>query len=316
MTTVFFAYSHQDEELRDELEKHLAVLKRDRVIDAWHDRRISPGDDWKNHIDRKLEDADIILLMVSADFLHSDYCYDVEAKRALQRHRTGEARVIPVILRSCDWKNSPLGELQALPTDGRPITKFPDRDEAFLNVVDGIRRLLPRKRRGNQTPAETQIQRLANREQAPPRSSNLRVKREFSDSDLDAFLEESFDYVASYFENSLRELEHRNPGLSSRFKRIDSATFGVAIYEKGRSVTQCEIKLQSGRDSYGKGITYSAGALSHGINEQLTAKHDGYALHLEALMGSAFHGHGREQRLTQEGAAELLWSRLIEPLQQ
>src|SRR5262245_20803108 len=136
---VFFSYSHKDEDLQNELSKHLALLKRQRVITAWHDRRIGAGKEWKNEIDEHLNTADIILLLVSSDFLASDYCYDVEVETAMKRHEEGEARVIPVILRPVDLKGAPFGKLQALPRDARPVTDWSNRDEAFLNVAQGIR---------------------------------------------------------------------------------------------------------------------------------------------------------------------------------
>jgi tetratricopeptide (TPR) repeat protein len=136
---VFFSYSHKDEDLQNELLKHLALLKRQRVITAWHDRKIGAGKEWKNEIDEHLNTADIILLLVSSDFLASDYCYDVEVETAMKRHDDGEARVIPVILRPVDLKGVRFGKLQALPKDARPVTDWPNRDQAFLNVAEGIR---------------------------------------------------------------------------------------------------------------------------------------------------------------------------------
>jgi hypothetical protein len=136
---VFFSYSHKDEELRDELEKHLSILKRQGVIAGWHDRKIGVGREWADEIDKHLNTADVILLLISADFMASDYCYDIEMKRALERHEAGEARVIPVILRPVDWRGAPFGKLQALPTDAQPVTKWSNRDEAFKNVAQGIR---------------------------------------------------------------------------------------------------------------------------------------------------------------------------------
>jgi len=138
MTTLFFSYSHKDESLSDELELHLVMLKREGLIEAWHDRRILAGDVLDRSIDAKLESADVILLLISPDFLHSKYCYDVEVKRAMERHECGECRVIAVILRPCDWKSTPFAKLLLTPKDGKPITKWPDRDEAFLDVVQHI----------------------------------------------------------------------------------------------------------------------------------------------------------------------------------
>lgn len=139
---LFFSYSHKDEALRDELETHLALLKREGLLQSWHDRRIGAGTEWEGEIDKNLEEAEVIILLVSADFLASDYCYDKEMKRALERHDAGEARVIPVILRKTDWQSAPFAKLQALPKDARPITLWQDRDEAWTDVTLGIRRVV------------------------------------------------------------------------------------------------------------------------------------------------------------------------------
>ena len=136
---VFYSYSQKDENLRDDLELHLKLLERQGVIAGWHDRKIGAGQEWKGKIDNHLDSADVVLLIVSADFLASDYCYDVETRRALERHEAGEAKVIPVILRSCDWKPAPFGKLQSLPRNGNPITSWDNRDEAFTEVAKGIR---------------------------------------------------------------------------------------------------------------------------------------------------------------------------------
>ena len=139
MAHVFFSYSHADEALRNELEKHLSVLRREDVITTWHDRRIGPGEELHGQINGQLNSADIVLLLVSADFLASDYCYDVEMIRAMERHERGEARVIPVILRPCDWHGAPFGALMAVPSDGKPVTKHASLDDGFLEVARAIR---------------------------------------------------------------------------------------------------------------------------------------------------------------------------------
>ncbi len=136
---LFYCYSHRDEELRNELENHLAMLKRQGVISGWHDRRIGAGKDWEGEIDTHLRQARVILLLISSDFLSSDYCYDIEMKTAMEMHETKVARVIPVILRPVDWSGAPFGKLLALPTDAKPVTSWPNRDEAFVSVARGIR---------------------------------------------------------------------------------------------------------------------------------------------------------------------------------
>ncbi len=136
---IFFSYSHKDEELRDELANHLSMMKRQGVIAAWHDREITAGSNWAGVIDAHLNSAQVVLLLISSNFLASDYCYDIELGQAMERYKAGEAIVIPIILKPCDWTTAPFGKLQALPKNALPVTKWVDRDEAFLNVAQGIR---------------------------------------------------------------------------------------------------------------------------------------------------------------------------------
>jgi hypothetical protein len=139
---IFYAYAREDEVLREQVEQHLALLQRQGLLLPWHDRQIEAGEDWKHAIDDHLEAASIILLLISPAFLASDYCYEVEMRRALERQRAGEARVIPLLLRPCDWQSAPFGDLQALPRDGRAITTWANQDEAFLQVSLSLRMFL------------------------------------------------------------------------------------------------------------------------------------------------------------------------------
>ena len=137
---VFFSYSHKDEEWRNELEEHLALMKRQGIIATWHDRRIAPGAEWSDEIDNRLESSRLILLLVSSSFLASDYCYGKETSLALERHFRGEVLVIPVIVRPVDWQSAPFARIQGLPRDGKPVTSWANRDEAWADVAQGIRR--------------------------------------------------------------------------------------------------------------------------------------------------------------------------------
>jgi hypothetical protein len=141
---IFYSYSHKDETLRDQLEKHLAILQRQGIISSWHDRAIQAGTEWEHDIDEHLESADIILLLVSADFIASDYCWGIEVKRAMERHSSGTARVIPIVLRAIDWSGAPFSKLQALPKDAKPVTSWLNQDEAFADIARGIRQVATR----------------------------------------------------------------------------------------------------------------------------------------------------------------------------
>lgn len=315
MANVFFSYSHKDEALRDELEVHLAMLKREGAISAWHDRKILAGDELNGQIHGRLNDAQVILLLVSPDFLASAYCYDVEMTRAMELHAQGRVRVIPVILRPCDWQASaPFAKLMAVPTDGKAITKWPDRDEAWLDVVKQLRIALPKlvEARAIQNPVAL----LQPTRGEGPRSSNLRIRKEFSDADKDVFLDDAFEYMARFFESSLEELEKRHGDLQTRFKRIDARTFTAAIYQNGRAVARCGIRLGGSR-GFGDGITFSHddNASANSFNESLSIEAAEQALFLRPLgMGGGWGGEKKSQ-LTFDGAAEYYWEMLMTPLQ-
>src|SRR6266699_3560411 len=139
---LFYCYAREDKSLRDELEKHLSWLKRQYKLNNWHDRQILPGEDFEQAIDTHLDAAHLILLLISPDFMASDYCYGKEMQRALARHQEGTCRVIPILLRPTYWKGAPFSILQLLPTDAKPITRWQDRDEAFQDVVTEISRTI------------------------------------------------------------------------------------------------------------------------------------------------------------------------------
>jgi hypothetical protein len=148
---IFISYAHEDENLREQLEMHLEPLKRQGLISPWHDRDIRPGREWGNEIDAHLSSARIILLLVSAAFLASEYCYSTEMMRALKMHEIGQARVIPIILRPVDWEGVPFSKLLALPADARPVTGrgWYNVDEALADVAQGIRKVVEEIRSHN-----------------------------------------------------------------------------------------------------------------------------------------------------------------------
>ena len=136
---VFYSYSHVDEEFRDALETHLTILKRKGFIEEWHDRKIIPGSEWEMEIDSKLCDADLILLLVSPNFVASDYCYSVEMNRALELHESHDSVVVPIFIRPTEVTDEPFARIQSLPKDRKPISIWDDNDLAWLDVVKGLK---------------------------------------------------------------------------------------------------------------------------------------------------------------------------------
>jgi hypothetical protein len=315
MATVFFSYSHEDEELRNRLEKHLALLKRQGLVEAWHDRRILAGSDLDEAISANLESADIILLLVSADFLASDYCYSREMDRAMQRHAAREAVVIPVILKPCDWHSAPFGKLLATPKDGKAVTSWANVEEALADVAGHIRKRVEDSDRQSGKASSTPGRPAAAQAQPPapalPRSSNLRLKQEFNEHDRDTFLHEGFELFAQFFEGSLGELKARNPGIQTTFRRIDANRFTATIYNGGKKVSECAIHIGG---LGGRGITYSSDANTQGQswNGSVSVESDDQGLYFSPMI----FGFGEtEKRMTKDAAAEHFWATLIRPLQ-
>lgn len=317
MAKIFFSYSHRDEELRNELEVHLAMLKRQGLITAWHDRRIGAGNDLHSATSAELEKADIILLFVSAHFLASDYCYEKEMARALERGQEGTARVIPIIIHPCDWHSAPFGNLLATPQDGKPVSMFANQNEALLQVAKEIRGaveelgLIPKDRvTPNQHCSIPSVIGVG------PRSSNLRVKKEFTDHEIDNYLEESFKYIARYFEASLSELQDRNRNITVKYKVIDANCFTASIYDNGTRTAECTIWTRDG-SSFPGDIMYCNGVTTsrNQYNESLSIESSGCSLGLKPFGMSYSSLSGNVGPLTQEGAAEHYWSMLISPLQ-
>jgi hypothetical protein len=139
---VVYCYARKDKKLQERLESHLEVLKRSGQITSWHDGKILPGADWEQEIFRNLNTADIILLLISDHFINSGYCYNKEMQKALERRKAGSTRVIPVIIRPVEWKETPIGTIQALPDEGKPITLWRNKDKAFQSVVQGVKRVI------------------------------------------------------------------------------------------------------------------------------------------------------------------------------
>lgn len=317
MATVFFSYSHADEKLRDQIEKQLSLLKRQGIIETWHDRRIGAGEHIHDAIDSHSSSDEIILLLVSPDFIDSDYCYEKEMLRAMQRHHAGQAIVIPVILRPCDWHGAPFGSLNAVPRDGKAITRMPDMDEAMLEVANAVRDAAGRV---GSRPTSGRSHQALTGETAPaplvgPRSSNMRLAKAFTQRDKDAFKLQAFEYITRYFENSLQELGQRNPGCEGVFRQVDANRFFASIYLHGKDVARATIYI--GSEVWGRSINYTQGEVmgSNTMNDCLQVEADDQTLYLRTMMGGSF-GYGQPEKLSMEGGAEHFWSQLIAPLQQ
>ncbi len=272
---------------------------------------LRPGDDFADEIDANLNVADIVLLLVSHNFISSQYCYGIEMSRALEREKAGEARVIPIILDYCVWDTAPFGRLTALPTDAKPITMFPNINEGFADVVRGVRKAAEASGKAKRIeelpppPAGAAIVEL-------PRS----VRTEITQRQKDQFVIDTFDYITRFFEGSLRELPDRNPGaeLETHFEKVDSGTFSAAIYRRGKKASECTITRKHtmmGDIAFSRSMKVPTNSVGDALNLQ---DKDG-RLCFKPMM-SGFHQTNRlDGDLGMEGAAQYYWNIFFEPLQ-
>ena len=304
---VFISYSHKDESALERLHTHLAVLLRDGRIDEWFDREILAGGEIDAEIAERLESSGLFLLLVSPDFLASDYCVEKEMERALERHRSGDARVVPIIVEPCDWASTPLRDLKALPRDGKPVSDWTNENNAFLDVVQELRRVLEAE----------EVPRAAEQEEAEnllvaarPRVRRYRVKRDFDEIDRRDFSEAAFGVIRDYFERAVTELDAIED-LRGRFTSISAASFTCTIVNRAREHGTAHITVHGRRENVGLGdISYSftENASPNMANGMFTVEADEYELYLSSMIGLG----GQQERLAQEAAAEQLWENFLE----
>ena len=176
-TRLFIAYSRKDAELLDELNIFLQPLVQKYNLTIWNDKEIDAGAAWELEIKKNLDSADIFLFLISAYSLASDYFHNKELSFAIERHKKGEVRIIPIIMRSCGWKHSKIADLQVLPTDGKPVysSHWSYKNEAYSDILDGIEKVLLQKKRDK----EKQLQEAKQKEiAAANETEKLRKEKE------------------------------------------------------------------------------------------------------------------------------------------
>ena len=304
---VFISYSHKDEGALDRLHTHLAVLRRDGRIEEWFDRDILAGGGIDAEIEERLESSGLFLLMVSPDFLASDYCVEREMERALERHRSGDARVIPIIVEPCDWTATPLRDLKALPRDGQPVSDWTNENNAYLDVVQELRRVLEAEdvpRVGEQVGATVR--------EAPDPSGvrRYRMKRDFDEIDRSDFRKAAFGVIRGYFERAVAEIDAIED-IRGRFTSLSPASFTCTIVNRVREHGTAHVTVYGRRENVGIGdISYSftENAPPTTANGMFNIEADEYELYLSSMMGLG----GHQERLAPEVAAERLWESFLE----
>jgi TIR domain len=220
---VFISYAHHDQAMLERLHAHLAMLRREGGIAEWYDRDILAGGAIDREIAFQLNASSLFLALVSPDFLNSQYCYESEMQAAIRKHDNGEIIIVPIILEPCDWLFSPLKQFKALPQNGKPITEWTNQNEALLDVVTELRRLVQsvHSAAGTAAPLEPPAHQMRTQ-------SKYRAKKSFDELDRDEFRRAAFEAIKDYFEKSAREID-RVEGLSSRYETLGPLSFTCSV---------------------------------------------------------------------------------------
>ena len=306
---VFLSYSHKDGEALQRLRTHLAPLRRQGHIEAWYDREILAGSELDAEISVELESCQLFLLLVSPDFLASDYCYEREMSRALERHENGEVRVIPIIIEPCDWRSSPLGRLKALPNDGVTVSEWPNQNSAYLDIVNELRRIVTADDAPSSPVVPTETPVVAPK----PRTGRVgyRIRRDFDQIDRSEFREASFAAIHSYFQTKTAEINDA-PNLRGRFSSVTPGSFSCTVVNRAldRGTAHITVRSRSGNGGFGDiSFAYSENAPEGSANGFFTIEADEYELYLKGPLFGFAH---EEDRFSPEGAAEHLWLEFLQ----
>ena len=322
MANGFISYTHADTALKDQLVRHLAPLRREGLIDVWHDAMLRPGEHLDDGVQAALAASDLILLLVSSDFIHSEYCYEQEMVRAFARQRAGTAHVVSLILRPCQWKGVPVGEGQtlqdfvALPKDGVPVTSWSDPDAAFDNATGAIREMLRKPGSGfaaaRAAAVAPPVADLGQAAAAPRKTASiLGIAAKPTDLDRDRFLRSGFAATASLFEGKLVELKESDGRVETDFERIDSRSFAASVYLNGKRIGQ--VSIWHGSDVWRNALCLSydtVGGARNSMNDWLPVEDtpDGLAF----SPGNAMSRSRVQGPLDEEAAATYLWNGFLD----
>jgi len=300
MAHAFISYTHVDAHYIERLHVHLAQLKREGLLTSWYDGEITAGQRLDQAIDDELKKADLFLALVSPDYLASNYCYNIEFQEAQKLHAAGKLVIIPIIVQPCDWKSAPFGKFKAIPKDGKPVSEWMNENNAFLNIVDEIRKLTNK-------PITPQPNESITRR-------NYRVQTDFDAVDKLNFKEAAFATIHDYFKAAIAEINGVD-NIKARFVRESPGQqFTCVITNRAKINTDGYISIGISQQDH-----FSRNGISYTLAEQLNPNIMGnnYALsndeyELFWTRNNLMYGtRNDQQKLTAKDIATQLWEEFI-----
>lgn len=244
----FCCYSHEDEEYLKNLHRHLKQLERDGLISLWYDRQLLAGSNLDSQIMQELESSELFLFLVSSNSIASNYCYEVEFETALHRAQSESMILVPIILEPCDWRNTPLARLIALPKDGMPISEWSDSNKAFHDVAEKLRELISKSKDYLKfiKPDSEEVLQSAS-------GTKFKTKKQFNDVDFKNFIDDAADKMESFFWEKIKLLEAN--AIPARLKKYDDG-FECTVANENVSVS-ASLQVFSSGGMFDNAITYS-----------------------------------------------------------
>lgn len=305
----FISYSHKDSNYLERLKVHLAQMKRDGLITEWTDEEIHAGGSLNNTISDALTSSKLFLALLSPDYIASNYCYNKEFETAQRMQEVGEIIIVPIIVEPCDWQGTPFGNLKALPKDGKAVSEWTNANNAFLNVIEELRRLTTLLK------STASIKNLHTTNGPEKMVRNYKVKKYFSEVDHYNFKEKSYQEIKDYFHSSIAELDAVE-NLQARFTNEDKDFFTCLISNRANNQNSF-LTVQVSKDGQ-----RHFGDMSYSFSEQINLnsiqmnkvfkiEQDEYEqFWMKSMQGFGYVNYTGD-RLTAHQVAEEIWNDFI-----
>ena len=306
----FISYSHADMAMLDLLHKHLAQLQRDKIITAWTDKEIPAGGKFNQIISSELQQSNLFIALLSPDYIHSAYCYEKEFQTALEMEKQGTIIIIPIVVEPCDWLNTPFGEFKALPKDGKAVSTWENKNTAFLDVIQNIRKLL-------QSQGNSKTKELKFVSSNVPLTRNYRVKKDFDSIEKLEFTEKTFHEIKEYLKRYIEEIIQID-NIKVRILSDNDKQFECWLVNRNKINTESQLKISIGSVNNQIGftrsaeneITYSIANNTRPVDKNFSLRFDDFQMFWAE--GNYFSSHQERTKLESKSIAEIIWRDWLE----
>jgi len=307
----FISYSHGDSAMLDLLHKHLAQLQRDGIIETWTDQEIPAGGAIDDHIHGALQHANLFLALLSPDYIASNYCYTKEFQWALERQEQGTIIIVPIVVEACDWLNTPFSQFKALPKDGKAVSTWENKNTAFLDVIQHLRKLLQQL-----AVAEATSNRKTSQPQ-PAMTRNYRVQKDFDSIEKMEFIEQTFHDLKELMKRYMEEIVTME-NIKVRMLVDSKTALECLLVNRNKIANESQLKITTAKDNNGISMLRSGdGQILYSVSKSNRANH-GFSLavdeyHLFWREGSFYGGGmGKQKELTAREMADIIWNEWLE----